>query len=100
MSLMREISNSTEEANFTASNGKSVVFYGSRGCGHCNQIKPVVDQLVRMYPNVKFGHVETSRVDVQNLEGVPTFVGYRNNVYVDMVVGADQQKLQKMIQSL
>jgi thiol-disulfide isomerase/thioredoxin len=97
---MTEIISAQDLDKFTASHPRAVVFYGSVSCGHCRSITPLVNQLVGEYPTVSFAHCETSRIDVTNLEGIPTFIGYRDNQPVQRVLGADPDSLVDMVMSL
>ena len=59
---------------------------------------PIYQQLAHKYNSVVFGHVETSRVDVENLNGVPAFVAYKDSQPVEMVLGARREALVDMIE--
>lgn len=97
---MTEITGGTDLDNFTAAHPRAVVFYGSVNCGHCRAITPLVQQLAKEYPTVSFAHCETSVVKVDGLEGVPTFIGYRDNRPIQRVLGAEQDELVQMVISL
>lgn len=100
MSVFTEITDAAGLDRFTAAHNRALVFYGSKGCGHCRAITPLVQQLVSEYPTVSFAHCETSQVDVDGLEGVPTFIGYRNNQPIQRVLGADADELVDMVSNL
>lgn len=96
-----EITNYNQHESFINDNANAVIFFGSERCHHCVAITPVVKQLAGKYPNVKFGHVEVTKAKVQNInKGVPVFVGYRNHQPVDVVLGADEEGLVDLIESL
>ena len=99
MSKVAEITNATENNSFIANNNKSVIFFGSMMCSHCRDMIPVVEDLANEYPSVKFAHVEITEVDVDNVDGVPAFVGYKNHNPIDMVLGASPEKLRKMVET-
>jgi thiol-disulfide isomerase/thioredoxin len=59
---------------------------------------PVFNDMASKYNNVAFGHVEVTKVDVDNVNGVPVFVGYKNHQPVDVVLGANSRSLTDMIE--
>lgn len=100
MSRITEITDIQEEAAFVANNLLAVIFFGSSGCSHCRHIAPIYERLPDRYPQVAFAHVETSLVEVDGLDGVPTFAAYKRGNPVDKLVGADERGLINMIESL
>lgn len=98
--MITELQTQADIDNFTAANRRCVIFYGSAGCGHCHHIAPTYQQLSNQNSAVKFSHMETSNKQVQNLEGVPTFIGYYDGVPVYRVVGANESKLSSMVSQL
>jgi len=99
MSRVVEITDSVQEEIFIRNNPRAVIFFGSAMCGHCRTMAPIYERLVNKYPTVANAHVETSRVKVTDLAGVPVFVGYKNGQPVDMVVGALENDLITMIET-
>lgn len=97
---MLEITTADEQDRFVANNRKCVIFMGSVKCGHCISAKPFVENLIKKYPNVKFAHVEVSKVKVDGLKGVPVFIGYRNGDAVNVVTGYRQRDLEAMVAKL
>ena len=97
---MTEITSVEQYEDFAKRNRKCLIFYGSENCGHCQHIKPTVYQLVKQYPGIKFGHVEVTKMHVDNLEGVPVFVGFRDGTAVDKVEGADVGALMHLLGDL
>ena len=100
MSTVREITHMAEHDALIANNTSAIIFFGSIRCGHCQDITPVFGQLARQYPGVAFGHVETTRVKCENVDGVPVFVGYKNQRPLTPVLGADEPALRRMLQQL
>jgi len=100
MSSVTEILNSQYHDTFLKNNNYVIMFYGSEHCGHCIKMKPIVENLARNNRNLVFGHVETSKTKVQGLEGVPTFIGYVNGQLYEIIVGADQAKLNQLISKM
>lgn len=101
MSHVIQITNSEESDNFIANNLRGVIFFGSVRCPHCRTMAPIYEQLANKYTStnvVAFAHVETSEVEVDNLDGVPVFVAYKDHKPIDTVLGARPEALTTMIQ--
>lgn len=94
-----EITNFNEHESFIANNDKEVLFFGSIRCSHCHKMVPIVEKIAEQYPTVAFGHIEVTEVEVENVDGVPVFVGYKNQIPIDIVVGASPNKLTNMIEN-
>lgn len=94
-----EITNFDEHESFIANNDRAVLFFGSIVCSHCRAMAPIVEKLSKYYPTVKFAHIEVSEVKVENVEGVPVFVGYKYKTPVGKVLGSDQKMLINMIET-
>lgn len=99
MSYITEITDEYQHNSFIDNNPKCVMFFGSRMCGHCQHMKPLVNNLSKQYPNVKFAHVETTEVPTVHTDAVPVFVIYKYSRPVDKVLGADADKLTSSIQN-
>ena len=97
MSTVREITHMAEHDAFIKNNPSAVLFFGSNRCGHCKDITPFFGQLSKQYPNVAFGHVETTRVKTEGADAVPVFVGYKNGRPLPPVLGADEQGLKALV---
>jgi len=93
-----EITNIEENDAFIANNPAGVIFFGSSSCPHCTRMVPMYKELYKKYPSVAFAHVEVNKVEVDNIKGVPVFVGYKNHVPVDSVVGESPESLIEMIE--
>lgn len=100
MKGVTEINNSDDSDNFINNNSLGIIFFGSENCPHCRNMTSLYEDLVNKYPSVKFSHVETSKVKVDNLDGVPVFVGYKNKEPVDIVIGASPKNLTQMVVNL
>lgn len=98
--MAHELHNETEHDQFILDNPRAIIFFGSIYCGHCRSITPTFNEYVNKYPNIAFAHIETTTVKSENLEGVPTFVGYKDGEAVDIVVGADKQGIIRMLKTL
>lgn len=99
MSRVLEITNLQEHDSFIANNDLAVIFFGSDRCQHCRNMVPVVENLADQYPSVAFAHIEVTKVKVENIKGVPAFVGYKMGNPVDIVIGADPEQLIDMIET-
>src|SRR5438132_8823209 len=101
MAQIVEITNGVQHQDFIRNNRAGVIFFGKSTCPHCQAMTPYFSELARRYSGrVKFGHVEVSRVEVKDIDGVPVFVVYRNGAPVDRVVGEDKDGLRNLIDSL
>ena len=98
MSHVIQITNSKESDNFIANNLRGVIFFGSVRCPHCRTMAPIYEELANKYTSTAFAHVETSEVEVDNLDGVPVFVAYKDRKPIDTVIGARPEALTTMIQ--
>jgi thiol-disulfide isomerase/thioredoxin len=76
-----------------------VIFFGSSSCSHCRNMAPIFEKLAREYPSVAFAKVDISKVKVANVDAVPVFVGYKNGVPVEVMLGATRDELIKMIKN-
>lgn len=100
MSIVSEITNLSDHDTIIATNPRVIVFFGSSRCTHCKSIYPLYYQLAQQHPTVKFTHVEVTAVPVDNLSGVPTFVGYKNGNTVDLVVGELPDRLNDLVNTI
>jgi len=99
MPRVTEITNFNDHESFIHNNDRGVIFFGSEGCHHCHNMGPFVEELSEKYPNVAFSHVEVSSVDVDHVNGVPVFVGYKLHEPIDVVLGANKKSLVSMIET-
>ncbi len=95
-----EINNYDQQTNFIKDNSQCIIFFGNARCHHCQTMIPVVNEFSQKYPSVGFAHVETSKVKVDNVDGVPVFVGYKYSNPTKVIEGADPESLEEMIQAL
>ena len=99
MSRIIEINNFNDHESFIHNNERGVIFFGSVNCPHCHDMVPFFQDISVKYPNVGFAHVEVTKVDVDNVNGVPVFVAYQAGNPVDTVVGARTKSLVNMIET-
>lgn len=100
MERIIEINNYVENNNFIDGHNSCVIFFGSQSCGHCKHMVIPYETLASKYPSVGFAHVEINKVKTDNVDGVPAFVGYKNRIPVEQVIGADRAQLESMISRL
>ena len=96
---MTEITSDYEEQQFINTHDRAVIFFGSQRCPHCRDMVPVIQDMIGKYPSVAFAHVEVTAVEVENVNGVPVFVGYRDRNPVDVIVGARVKAVTQMIET-
>lgn len=70
-------------------------------CGPCKSIAPIIVELSKKYPSVKFYKLDVDEVlDVAEefeLGAIPTFFLFRDGQVVDTVIGANPGMIQKML---
>ncbi|EFC44825.1 thioredoxin domain-containing protein [Naegleria gruberi] len=103
MSKVKHINSEEEFRGYLRnSTGKLVVadFY-AEWCGPCQMIKPHYEALASKYSNVVFLKVDVDKHNAisskEEVRAMPTFVFYKNNTKLTSVVGADIQKVEKLI---
>lgn len=90
-----QLRTSREEEDFIRKNNLCVILFKSNGCGHCIHFVPIYDELSDNYPQAAFGIVEASQVKIMNITGYPTLVVYRDGECIDVIVGANQERLEQ-----
>merc|ERR1719402_1396765 len=78
-----------------------VIYFYATWCGPCHAIAPQVEAMVTDLPEVLFLKVDIDECEEAaqkyNISAMPTFILVKNQEKVDETVGADAQKLKKMI---
>ena len=96
-----EITNFNDYLSLIETSKRLIIFFGAAGCGYCRAFTPLFEKQAHKHRNIVFAHVETTRVQSEGLEeGIPSFVSYRNGIFVDTFVGADEDRLDSMIEHL
>lgn len=97
---MIEVNSNEEFREIIANTNKCVVFFGSKNCHHCTTMSKFLNTNLSAYPGIVFAHVETTRVPVKDLQGVPVFLLYHDGELVGHQVGAGERNLDGLIVSL
>lgn len=96
--LVKEIVTKEDHDNFISNNNSGIMFFGSHKCPHCRDMVPVINNMAKQYPNVKFSHAEVTKLTTEDLhEGLPQFIAYKNHRPVDRVLGADPEGIINMM---
>ena len=97
---VEEITNVEDHDYFIQNNDKCIMFFGSNKCKKCDEMKKILNDISRNYPNIKFSHVEVTKITVENLGNfLPILVCYKNNKPVGKVVTIDKNDIINMIQN-
>jgi thioredoxin 1 len=83
----------------------TVVKYFANWCGPCKVLTPIMEDVIKNYPNINAGEVniDTNMALAQKdgIRGVPTVVFYKNGKLLDKMVGlSPAQVYQNKIDSL
>tara|TARA_B100000900_G_scaffold379855_1_gene365083 strand:+ start:4169 stop:4528 length:360 start_codon:yes stop_codon:yes gene_type:complete len=77
---------------------KVIVMFGKGSCGYCRKAKPKFEKASIDNPKYKFYYAnpdtqEASRDFVGNIEGLPTYAGFRDGVLVSQIEGDDANNI-------
>ncbi len=83
----------------------SIVDFQANWCPKCIMIEPLFKELSCIYSDIQFIKLDVDRLSEiaknANVRAMPTFIIYKNGIQTnDIVKGADDEKLKKLIQSL
>lgn len=95
-----ELTSAAQYDKFLTNNDRAIVFYGSKECGYCRSAAPVFEKLSDKHPDLAFAHIEVTKVKVAKMEGMPTFVCYRNQEPIDKVVGFNEKGINRLIRNV
>lgn len=100
MPEVRNLGSSDEIRSFVEQYPKTVIMFGSDMCGHCRTMKPEFRNMSDKYGGIKFGFVDTQKVRVSGITGIPVFILYFRDHKPTKVVGADKNSLEQKLQKL
>lgn len=96
MAHVTNLKNKTERDEFTK-NKKVIIFYSSKHCPACVDIKPLYERIAKRYGNkVSFSILDREEAGLQ-LDTVPIFEGYCDGIGVKYMEGVDTQSLKQFI---
>lgn len=80
----------------------TVVDFYADWCGPCKKFSPVFDKLAATYPNVNFCKVNVDELDEvatrYNIRSIPCFHFFKKGNNLTNLVGANEEKLVKLIE--
>ena len=89
-----EAINTTNYYDLINSDKLTLVKYSADWCGPCKVLTPILEGVVKNYPDINAGEVN---IDVYSelalkdgIRGVPTIIFYKNGIVVDKMVGLHQ----------
>ena len=80
-----------------------MLYFTASWCGPCKKIKPFIKEKQKEYTNVCFSTIDVDDDNYQELcndfsiSAMPTFVFYKKNNEIDKVVGADETKIETLL---
>ena len=95
-----ENTNKSEYDELIKTDKLTVVDFSAEWCGPCKRIAPAFAELAAGYQDVNFVHIDidSTDVDVSDIQGVPTFRFYRNGDLLDQFSGASSSKLTQLVE--
>lgn len=104
--MVRDIEEESQFIELVAQNpGLVLVDFYAQWCGPCKRFAPRLEQLSLRFSNIQFYKVDVDEEDLLNvvkeetIAAMPTFVLYSNGVEVGRVVGVDENKLVRLLES-
>ncbi|MFZ5953892.1 MAG: thioredoxin family protein [Candidatus Dependentiae bacterium] len=89
---VKKVITSQKELNTAKNQGNVILKFTASWCPACQMIKADFEKLTNNYPNIYMAEVDVSAnpdlATNNGVEGLPTFVFYKNGSVVDRVVGA------------
>lgn len=97
--------NEIEYQEMINSDKLSVIKYFGTWCGPCRVLTPIMEDVIKNYPDINAGEVDIDRnmalAQRDGIRGVPTVVFYKNGKLLDKMVGlSPAQVYQAKIDSL
>ena len=85
-------------------NDKVIVQYSASWCGACRIAKPKFEKMSTKNEDVKFLYVDIESSPesrrLANVSSIPTFAGFLNGELVKQVSGANDKKIQEVLNEL
>lgn len=100
MTILTKENFGAEVEEFT---GLAVIDLYADWCGPCRMLAPVLEELEKEYPDVKFCKInvddESELARMFNVTNIPMVAFVKNNVFADVSVGyVPKEKLKKLIE--
>ena len=100
MPRITELRTRQQEDGRISTSGALIVLFKSPRCGYCVTLTPIFEALSDKYPHIDFATVDTSKIKVLDLKGVPTMAVYKNGQCIDVIIGANEERLEQAIAKL
>ncbi|WP_288361560.1 thioredoxin family protein [uncultured Bacteroides sp.] len=95
------VTNLSEYKQFVSWNVNAVVYFWAPWCGPCKMMSPYFETLNERHKDIEFLKVNIDDAsDIAqycNVSQIPTFIFYKNGEIIDILVGANKDKLKEMI---
>ena len=99
---LKEGDNSSLENLLQIKSDLHILYFTASWCGPCKTISPYVKELSNLYKNVTFYKIDVDIFEELSSEMeincMPTFKIFKNNLLVDFLEGADRTNLLNKIQ--
>lgn len=101
---MLNITKSNFESEVEKHSGLVAIDFWASWCGPCRMLSPIIDELEKEYPDVKFCKVnvddEPELARAFNVQSIPMVALVKDNTFVDLSVGyVPKEKLAKLIEA-
>ena len=101
---MLNVTKSNFEAEVEKYEGLVAIDFWAPWCGPCRMLSPVIDELEKEYPDVKFCKVnvddEPELARAFNVQSIPMVALVKDNTFVDLSVGyVPKEKIAKLIEA-
>jgi thiol-disulfide isomerase/thioredoxin len=99
---LQEITTPEEYIAITRSAGWNVILCSAEWCKVCQEVKPKLIALAKVYEHVKFYVVDEAveHADVDDVKKLPTVLVYKNGKPAIMHVGGDMTPIESLIKAM
>lgn len=91
-------------SNFVAENDTSLVMFGATWCRPCKTVKPAFNKLANQTSGVRFAYCDVEeapdRTISLGIQGVPTFVLFKNGQPVQVKTTSREQDVVNMLENM